>query len=151
MTNYKCRCHTIDVNTTHRLQPTLPGKHYSTIKIMQKKRNGCFFCLDNFNRLELKMHFLSVSRKVVIFVYWPGSGTWRGICLPNLDLGWWVVGWVCGWWECVSLQDTRTRPEGRATARHPPKQYRQGCLIKGKWFFAYHRGCLLAMAHIFTD
>ena len=109
MTNYKCRCHTIDVNTTHRLQPTLPGKHYSTIKIMQKKRNGCFFCLDNFNRLELKMHFFICQSEScdICLLAWQWDMTWHLSAQPRPRLvGGEVSVWVVRVCQSPGYKDT---------------------------------------------
>ena len=136
----------VDVNTiacnTTQTRPTLLTRRSSKNNI--------------FSRQFLKKYFFVWTKLQVInkkcFWFLPGRGKgrlvnhsilgvrWRGIWShqprPRLVGGGCVV---CGRREgsgkYVSLQDTRTRPEGRAKARHPPKQYRQGCLIKGKMVF----------------
>ena len=153
MTNYKWRCQHNwchhDTNTT-----TYSSRN-STHQQTFRQKLFSIFCQKNLLSFQLKKYFFALQFRWswMVSLWWTGHDV--ASVSPTSTQGRAVDGQVCGRWEgsgkYVSLQDTRTRREGRATARHPPKQYRQGCLIKGKWFFSNHRGCLLATTHIFID
>ena len=133
MTNYNVDVNTIDCNMTQ-TSPTLLTRRYHKNYIFKKY----FFVWTSYKsqtRNISEVFFLRRTGRLVnpslLQLRW--RGIWSHQPRPRLVGGGCVV---CGRWEgsgkYVSLQDTRTRPEGRATARHPPKQYRQGCLIKGE-------------------